>query len=345
MESHIQNKTWKFIVLGLLIVFVAAALLLGFYLNQETEYNVNLNLNNNVTDIVTEANTVEELLLKEDISLEKDTYINVSLGTELDDNMNIVINSPKTYTISIGNDEFDVQSIHTTVEEVLSDNGITIAEKDYTYPALNSEISQGNRVELYSVRDIVETEEEFIPYERVVRKNKNLDLGIEKIVQEGKDGLKEIHISREYVNGKLAGENIVKEEVINEPVTNIVEKGTKAMMVTSRGNTSFHKVITMSATAYDLSFESCGKYPDHPAYGITASGTKAGPGVVAVDPRVIPLGTRLYVESLDNTPDYGFCVAEDTGGAIKGNKIDLFFHSSTDVKNFGRRNVKVYILD
>ncbi|HZK33478.1 MAG TPA: 3D domain-containing protein, partial [Tissierellaceae bacterium] len=140
-------------------------------------------------------------------------------------------------------------------------------------------------------------------------------------------------------------EYIVKEEILSEPVSNIVEKGTKALVVTSRGNTSFRKAITMSATAYDLSFESCGKHPGHPAYGITASGTHARPGVVAVDPRVIPLGTKLYVESLDGTPDYGFASAEDKGGAIKGNKIDLFFESSTDVRNFGRRKVKVYILD
>ena len=66
---------------------------------------------------------------------------------------------------------------------------------------------------------------------------------------------------------------------------------------------------------------------------------------MAVDPRVIPLGTRLYVQSLDGSSDYGFAVAEDTGGAIKGNKIDLFFETAEQVRQFGRRRVKVYILD
>ncbi len=72
----------------------------------------------------------------------------------------------------------------------------------------------------------------------------------------------------------------------------------------------------MTATAYDLSYESCGKRPGDKYYGITASGTKARVGAVAVDPRVIPLGTKLYVESLDGTKDYGFCTAEDTGGGL-----------------------------
>ncbi len=100
----------------------------------------------------------------------------------------------------------------------------------------------------------------------------------------------------------------------------------------------------MSATAYDLSYASTGKRPGDRYYGITASGTTARPGTVAVDPRVIPLGTKLYVESLDGTSDYGFAIAEDKGSAIKGKKIDLFFNSNRSAMNFGRRNVKVYIL-
>ena len=101
----------------------------------------------------------------------------------------------------------------------------------------------------------------------------------------------------------------------------------------------------MKASAYDLSFASTGKRPGQRGYGITASGTTARPGTVAVDTRVIPLGTKLYVESLDATSDYGFAIAEDTGGAIKGNRIDLFYPSNADAIRFGRRNVKVYILD
>ena len=343
MESHIQNKTWKFIVLVALAI--AVTLSLGFYLNQENTFNVFLDIDNNVIEVVTGAKTVEELLLDEGIQLEEGAYINLALKTEIDDNINIIINNPKAYTLSVGDKEFDLRSIHTTVEEVLGDNGIAIEGKDYTYPGLDKEIVQGDNIELYRVKNIVETEEEFIPYERVVMKNKNLDIGSEKVVQEGKDGLKEIHISKEYVNGRLEDANIVKEEILSEPISNIVEKGTRSIVVTSRGNAGFKKALTMSATAYDLSFESCGKNPGDPHYGITASGTRARPGSVAVDPKVIPLGTKLYIESLDSSSDYGFATAEDTGGAIKGNKIDLFFESSADVYKFGRRKVKVYILD
>ena len=71
----------------------------------------------------------------------------------------------------------------------------------------------------------------------------------------------------------------------------------------------------------------------------TATGTRAVRGVVAVDPRVIPLGTKLYIEG------YGYAVAADTGGAIKGNRIDLVMNTVRECRKFGRRQVKVHILN
>ena len=138
---------------------------------------------------------------------------------------------------------------------------------------------------------------------------------------------------------------IVLDTVVSEPTSQVIEKGANDLISTSRGDIRFREAKVMKASAYDLSFASTGKRPGQRGYGITASGKTARPGTVAVDTRVIPLGTKLYVESLDATSDYGFAIAEDTGGAIKGNRIDLFYHSNADAMRFGRRNVKVYILD
>ena len=95
----------------------------------------------------------------------------------------------------------------------------------------------------------------------------------------------------------------------------------------------------MNASAYTAGYESTGKRPGDKGYGITASGTKAVKGTVAVDPRVIPLGSKLYVEG------YGYATAQDTGSAIKGNKIDLFYDSLYEAKKFGRKNLTVYVLE
>lgn len=92
--------------------------------------------------------------------------------------------------------------------------------------------------------------------------------------------------------------------------------------------------MNMEATAYDPGPISCG--PN--ANGYTATGMKAGYGVVAVDPRVIPLGTKVYVEG------YGYAIAADIGGAIKGNRIDLCYNTYQEAIRFGRRMVRVYLL-
>jgi 3D (Asp-Asp-Asp) domain-containing protein len=168
----------------------------------------------------------------------------------------------------------------------------------------------------------------------------------EQVVQEGSDGMKKSVYQECYVDGKLILKSLEEEIVYIDPVDEIIEVGTKEYEVaTSRGGFRFDAELDMVATAYDLSFESCGKNPGDPYYGITASGTKAQPGTVAVDPSVIPLGTKLYIASTDGSPDYGFATALDTGGAIKGNRIDLFMEDNTDANNFGIRQVKVYILE
>jgi|GEM_PF-814474 len=100
----------------------------------------------------------------------------------------------------------------------------------------------------------------------------------------------------------------------------------------------FSRQFNMSATAYTADFASTGKRPGDRYFGITASGLKAQVGVVAVDPNVIPLFTKLYIEG------YGFAIAGDTGGGVRGEVIDLYFNTSSEVRQFGRQRRNVYIL-
>ena len=112
--------------------------------------------------------------------------------------------------------------------------------------------------------------------------------------------------------------------------------------------TEYTKVIEATATAYCLCQKCCGKSPSSPGYGVTASGYKIVPGtgakVIAVDPKVIPLGSSVYVEGLNGAWDYGHAVAADTGGAIKNIKIDLYMDSHAETLSWGVRKVNVYIL-
>lgn len=112
-------------------------------------------------------------------------------------------------------------------------------------------------------------------------------------------------------------------------------------------------------TAYDLTITSCGKKQSHPAYGITASGyslvgqDRESAMTIATDPKVIPLGTKVYIEFLDEEWQHwnGIYTSRDTGSAIKGRRIDIFYKDTGDKKtdqevfNFGKRKAKITILD
>ena len=91
-------------------------------------------------------------------------------------------------------------------------------------------------------------------------------------------------------------------------------------------------------TAYTAGYESCGKLPSHPAYGITANGNKVKKGIIAVDTRVLPFGSIVYIE------DLGVFVADDTGADIKGNRIDIYMDNVNDAIKFGRQYRKVIVL-
>lgn len=112
--------------------------------------------------------------------------------------------------------------------------------------------------------------------------------------------------------------------------------------------TEYKSVVEASATAYCLCKKCCGKSPDHPYYGYTHSGIKIEQGtgikVIAVDPKVIPLKSKVYVEGLNGAWDYGHAIAADTGSAIKELKIDLYMDTHEEALQWGRRKVKVYVL-
>jgi 3D (Asp-Asp-Asp) domain-containing protein len=188
-------------------------------------------------------------------------------------------------------------------------------------------------------------EKDSIGYETKIVYSNDHYVDYSEVIQDGCSGIKKSVYSMIYEDGKLISRSL-EDEFLKEPKDKIIEMGTKERIVaTSRGGFRFTNQLEMVATAYDLSYESTGKYPGDPYYGITASGTKAQPGTVAVDPSVIPLGTKLYIASTDGSPDYGFATALDTGGAIKGNRIDLFMENGKDALNFGIRHVKVYVLE
>lgn len=150
-------------------------------------------------------------------------------------------------------------------------------------------------------------------------------------VQNGEMGSVTQTYQLRYVQGQLVGKELVDTEKV-APKPAVYYMG-KPGISTSRGSFSRSKVLTMQASAYDPSPATIGRG----ATGRTATGRRAGYGCVAVDPRVIPLGTMIFVEG------YGFAMACDTGGAIKGDRIDLCYGQRSQALRFGRKTVRVHV--
>lgn len=299
---------------------------------------------------------VGDILQRQGIVLNENDKMNVTSETLLADNMTIEIYRAIPVTVTSMGETKSYMTTKRKVGEIFEELGFSANEKDIVTPNLAAVVSDGANLTLVKTAEEIVTTEEEIPFEVKEKINKNMSSGETKVAQAGQNGIKRNSYQITYQDGVEVSRELVGEEILVEAVDEVKEVGAKvsassfqiasAGTLPSRGGSlSYSKVLQCNATAYDLSYESCGKYPGQPGYGRTASGMQAQYGVVAVDPRVIPLGTRLYIEAVDGSWTYGYAVAGDTGGAIKGNKIDLFFNTAAEVRRFGRRQAKVYILN
>jgi len=166
----------------------------------------------------------------------------------------------------------------------------------------------------------------------------DMNVGSEKLAQQGELGTYERRTLKKFIDGEMVEKNVISESVLKEPVEEVVKYGDWKRITTSRGDTiRYSKVINVKAYAYTKNEGGAGTK--------TATGKPLQVGYIAVDPRVIPLGTRLYVEGANGKWAYGYASAQDTGGAIKGNVVDLYFDTIQEINNFGTRSCKIYILE
>lgn len=223
-----------------------------------------------------------------------------------------------------------------TVGDALREQGITLKPQDVVAPSLSTPLSDGMEIDLGLVERKVKEFKKIVSYDTHTDYTDTMNVGEIIDVELGKDGLADQQIESFFLNGQEAFEKVVKSTVLVPTKNAKVLEGTalRQKLYPLKKRARVKKVITLEATAYYPGPEDTWPY----ASGTTASGLKAGYGVVAVDPRVIKLKTLLYVEG------YGFAIAADKGGAIKGKKIDLCFDTYEQAVQFGRKKVKVYLL-
>ncbi len=295
------------------------------------------------------AKTVGEMLSEKGISVGEKDILSPAAETPVTKDMEISIKREKQIQYFGDAGSLLVKTYQDTPRAMIAELGITVGELDFTEPAMDTVLKDGMTVRLVRVEKREVKNKISLGYATEERQTDALTKGQTRVIQKGKNGVKTETYMVVFHDGVEKSKELLSSAITSITQNKIVEVGTAAPKPavgtrTKGENFTYKKMIVCTATAYDLSYQSCGKHPGDPYYGITASGMKAAPGVIAVDTSVIPLGTKLYVEAVDGSWTYGYCVAGDTGGAIRGNKIDLFFNTRTESINFGRRKANVYIL-
>ncbi|NYV68634.1 DUF348 domain-containing protein [Bacillus sp. Gen3] len=297
---------------------------------------VHLAIDGKERSVWTTENTIRDLLENEKIKIGKYDQVNPGLNQDITKNMKIDIAKAFSLTLNDGGEKKKVWSTSTTVADFLKQQGVKLEELDRTKPDLKHKVSPEDVIKVIRVKKVSDVVEEPIQYAITTKKDSTLLKGQEKVVQHGENGIvhKTYEVTKE--NGKEVNRKLLTEKTLKESKEKVVLVGTKVLTAqVSRGEPEGGKEFYVTSTAYTAECNGCS--------GRTATGInlRANPNmkIIAVDPNFIPLGTKVYVEG------YGYAIAADTGGAMKGQKIDVFFSNKSQAYNWGRKRVKIKILN
>lgn len=320
----------------------------GLSIRWEQAKQVEIQTGKETEKIWTTDRKVGDILAAAGIDLTEHDKVMPNLDENLEEDLRINVQKAFQLTLIDGGNEKQMWSTSTTVADFLKRENIQLNEHDKLNRKADGYVKPGSIVEVVRVEKVTDVVEEPTNFAVVTKSDAKLLKGREKVVQEGKKGSVERKFEIVKENGKEVSRTLLNEKVIKEPQKKIVAVGSKVVVASaynkksnvavSRGSSaapSGGKEFYVTATAYTAHCNGC--------TGKTATGIdlRANPNlkVIAVDPSVIPLGSKVWVEG------YGYAIAGDTGGAIKGKKIDLHVPTKSAAYNFGRRTVKVKVID
>jgi len=286
---------------------------------------------------VTAARTVGEALREQGIVLYEADLVQPSLESPVVAGLTIYVERSLPVTLQADGDTIPMRTRSGTVSELLDEAGISLGPKDYVLPVGETPLASDMRVKVVRIAEEYYVEEIPIPFE--VRRVADPDLEIDqwKVEDWGHEGALRRRVRVLFENGREQFRTEEEEWIALEPQDRIIRYGTKIVMrteMTPSGPITYWRKLRMLATSYNA--PTAGKPTTHPYYSITRVGLRARYGIIAVDPRVIPLGQSMYV------PGYGQGLAADTGSAIKWRRVDLCYDDHNLV--LWRKWVDVYLL-
>ncbi len=276
-------------------------------------------------EIKTRSGNVENAVKDSGVKVKSTDMVYPCRDHDVKDGMTIKVAEGIRSTAVIQGENKEIYLFPGTVEENLRYNGIKFDDDDILIPERGTVVTADTKIEMQELHTSTETKKETVePIDEVVFDPSITSGTITSVTGESGEG--EFNYVTTYINGKKDHVDRKLKKWIKEPKNNSVRFGTSVTGQT--GSVKYTRTFTGNTTAY---------YMGENAHG--AAGSRCHYGTCAVDPSYVPYGTKLYIEG------YGFAVANDCGSAVKGNVVDLYMRSMSECYSWGRRHVKVYVLE
>ncbi|WP_419182327.1 ubiquitin-like domain-containing protein [Paenibacillus radicis (ex Xue et al. 2023)] len=336
------------------LISIAMTFMFMMMLHGTATKKVSVVVNGQESVVYTKQWVLQSLLDEQGISVGEHDRLSAELGAKLKSGDRIAIEHAQPVHLTADGETKTLYTVAKTVGTALSELKVPVGELDKVSPAIDANLAENRAIQIVRVKKETEEVTEPIAFDVEKKNDPQLVKGKEQIVQEGQEGLLLKTKEKLFEDGKLVSEQVVDEKVKSESINKIVAIGTKnPVVVLSASSPNLQDVMksgvsfgvkqvinNVTLTAYSAGASSTGKSAEHPQYGLTSSGTRVTEGrTIAVDPKVIPLGWWVYIDGL------GFRRAEDTGSAVKGNKVDVYFDNNDYANRFGtKRGYTIYVI-
>ena len=326
-----MRKSFKVLIAVVLILATCCVTAAAYTKNSK---NVTLSLYGDEEMCSTYANTVSEFLEENKITLNYGDIVSPALDTAISKETKIDIQKGLPVTVYIDQTPVCTSTNAKTVGEFIDElqaSGSLTTKYLLQDVSETDELTKDMEIHISSMIENTYYVTKEVPFETVTTFNNSLPIEHEAVLREGKVGYEEILIKELIVGGELVSSDLIESKTVKDPVEQIIEKGSKDALFINEELIPYSDVYTVTATGYSRMQANLSDY--------TYTGVLAEYGVIAVDPDFLPLGTKVFVEG------YGFASCEDTGGAIKGTRVDLCFNSVDECFQWGVQDVKLYVLE
>ncbi len=308
--------------------------------------------------IVTVTGTVADAVEAAGLTLSEGDELNFPESMGLTENLQIKVSRAFPVVITADGKSFEVSVTGGTVRDAILKAGLEIGKDDEASLDFSQILKEKTQLQLYRVFYETYKETVTVSHELEIEYDDTMYMGKTKTKTKGVDGKTVNSYRKKYVDGVYVGTELVATKVKKEVVNEVVIRGTKQRDGYTGAYVGSGKVISELTPPFTIALDAKGRPENYlkiitgkaTAYctgTVTSTGARAMAGRVAVDPREIPYGTKMYIVSSDGRYNYGYCVAADTGGFIytSSTVVDLYMNTYNECITFGRRNVDIYILE